>query len=254
MLIQSTVSGPRCRGCAGTHPNEAGYASHLAAAYYNGYEDECADSEHPAADLPSAAPLDLAHPPPVSRYEQAAAAQPDPGWSPFEYSDEGLQRRLPPRLSGNHRCCRMAPLCLGCWPPWSMMTCEEVISCNACCDHPILYIIISACTNIICSPVFSHITASRSADLGHLSRMEGQINHPSDVPVTYNQRATDFRPGNESCGYSVFLVLDALCVIGTPGILPFTKSRMRLVCTPKHVIRFSGCGRRMALRMPLNVY
>jgi hypothetical protein len=93
--------------CAGTHPDEACYASQLASAYYNGFEDEGADSEqHPAADLPPAAPLDLVHPTPGGRYEQftaAAAAQPDPGWSPFEYNDEGRLRRLPPRLSGNHR-------------------------------------------------------------------------------------------------------------------------------------------------------
>lgn len=102
---QFVVSGTRCNACAGTHPDEACYASQLASAYYNGFEDEGADSEHPAANLPPAVPLDLAHPPAGSRYERAAAAaaQPDPGWSPFEYSDEGLLRRLPPRLSGNHR-------------------------------------------------------------------------------------------------------------------------------------------------------
>ena len=90
---------------AGTHPDEACYASQLASAYYNGFEEEGADSGNPAADLPPTAAVDLAHLPPGSRYEHlaAAVAQPDPGWTPFEHHDEGLLRRPPPHLSDNHR-------------------------------------------------------------------------------------------------------------------------------------------------------
>lgn len=64
------------------------------------------------------------------------------------------------------------------------------------------------CTTSDRSPVstFSHMAASRSADLGHLSRMKGQISRPQDVPAACNQRATDFRPGKATLGTSILLV------------------------------------------------